>query len=248
MVWLIGIGCLALGLVLGATVANRLGGSPARIKELENQVKGLEERHDRYKVDVSEHFNVTADLVQQMTQSYRDVYQHLATGAQDLCSSEVADKLLPVGSDAVFDTATPKEEALGFNPPKDYAAKQNPGQKGALAEDFGLQKTRAEETRPYEPPPEPVTDKTDRNVNEYRPKSDNTPTPDSQTPPAATTGRGASGPTDQAPRRRQKVAEVDGNKPLRQSSRADNDSPATVTDDTDMEISEKNTADGKHEK
>ncbi|MEZ5491363.1 MAG: DUF1043 family protein [Gammaproteobacteria bacterium] len=148
MFWLIGIGCLALGVIIGALSANRLSGTPTRIKELEGQVKSLEERHDQYKDDVSDHFNVTADLVQQMTQSYRDVYQHLATGAQDLCTSEVANKLLPAGADAVFDTAGSGSSALGFNPPKDYATKQSPDQKGALAEDFGIEKTSVEEDEP----------------------------------------------------------------------------------------------------
>ncbi|MCB1672969.1 MAG: DUF1043 family protein [Gammaproteobacteria bacterium] len=143
MVWLIAIGCLALGIIVGVLSANRLSGTPTRIKELEGQVKGLEERHDQYKDDVSEHFNVTADLVQQLTQSYRDVYQHLATGAQDLCTAEVANKLLPAGADAVFDTASQRDEALDFTPPKDYATKQSPDQKGALSEEFGIEKTSA---------------------------------------------------------------------------------------------------------
>jgi uncharacterized membrane-anchored protein YhcB (DUF1043 family) len=141
MVWLTGFGCLALGVVLGVVFASRLGGTPSRIKELESQVKSLEERHERYKDDVSEHFNVTSELVQQMTQSYRDVYQHLAMGAQDLCSSEVADKLLPMGSDAVFENSR-TEVAIGFTPPKDYAAKQKPNQIGALSEDFGLTRSK----------------------------------------------------------------------------------------------------------
>ena len=150
MIWLTGIGCLALGVVLGVVFSKRTGGNSNRIKELESQIIAIEERHKQYRGDVSEHFGVTSELVQQMTQSYRDVYQHLAMGAQDLCTSEVANKMLPVGSDAVFEAAAPKEEAIGFTPPKDYAAKANPDQKGALSEDFGLAKTKLED-KPVEP-------------------------------------------------------------------------------------------------
>ena len=139
MVWLIGIACLALGVVAGVAFASRMNNSPSRINELENQIRSLEESHDQYKGDVSDHFSMTAELVQQMTESYRDVYQHLAMGAQDLCSGEVAEKLLPAGSDAVFENSI--EENSGFGAPKDYAAKQKPDQKGALAEDFGLGKS-----------------------------------------------------------------------------------------------------------
>jgi uncharacterized membrane-anchored protein YhcB (DUF1043 family) len=140
MVWLIGIGCLALGVILGVVFASRLNTSPTRVKELETHVKSLEQSHEQYKDDVSDHFNMTAELVQQMTESYKDVYQHLAMGAQDLCSGEVADKLLPAGTDAVFETESGGD--TGFSPPKDYAAKQKPDQKGALSEEFGLDKSK----------------------------------------------------------------------------------------------------------
>lgn len=139
MLWLVGIACLALGVVVGVAFASRLNNSPSRIKELENQIRSLEQNHEQYKDDVSDHFSLTAELIQQMTESYKDVYQHLALGAQDLCSSEVANKLLPAGTDAVFENSA-KDES-GFNPPKDYAAKQKPGQKGALSEDFGLDRS-----------------------------------------------------------------------------------------------------------
>lgn len=148
MIWLTGIGCLALGIFLGVIFSRRSGENTTRIKELESQIIAIEERHEQYKGDVSEHFGVTSELVQQLTKSYRDVYQHLAMGAQDLCTTEVANRMLPVGADAVFDAAAPREEAIGFTPPKDYAAKADPDQKGALSEDFGLEKTRPEEPEP----------------------------------------------------------------------------------------------------
>ena len=145
MIWLTGIGCLALGIVLGVIFSKRNAGNSNRMKELESQIIAIEERHEQYKGDVSEHFGVTSELVQQLTQSYRDVYQHLAMGAQDLCTTEVANKMLPVGADAVFDAALPREEAIAFTPPKDYAAKADPEQKGALSEEFGLDKAKPEE-------------------------------------------------------------------------------------------------------
>ena len=156
MIWLTGIGCLALGVVLGVVFSKRNSGNSTRINELESQIIAIEERHEQYKGDVSEHFGVTSELVQQLTQSYRDVYQHLAMGAQDLCTTEVANKMLPVGSDAVFEAAAPREEVLGFTPPKDYAAKANPDQKGALSEDFGLKKTAQEKPETGSPAPEPA--------------------------------------------------------------------------------------------
>lgn len=142
MIWLTAIACLAIGIVIGVVFASRLSTSPSRVQELESQIRDLKDNHTDYKDSVSDHFSMTAELVQHMTESYKEVYQHMATGAQDLCSTEVAGKLLPASSDAVFESTTSTEEATGLNPPKDYAAKQNPDQKGALSEDFGLDKSK----------------------------------------------------------------------------------------------------------
>ena len=153
MIWLAAIAALAVGIVIGVVFASRLNTSPSRVHELENQIRNLKENHIEYEDSVSDHFSMTAELVQHMTESYKEVYQHLATGAQDLCSIEVASKLLPASTDAVFDSNSANEESSGLLPPKDYAAKQNPEQKGALAEDFGLDKSKAisDEESPAQP-------------------------------------------------------------------------------------------------
>lgn len=141
MLWLTGIVCLAIGLVAGLLIAKRINGSsPARLSELETRVQELQRHHAQYRENVSEHFNTTAELVQQMTESYRDVYQHLAGGAQELCTEDVASKLLPAGEQSMFYHAD--DESL--EPPKDYAPKKAPGQSGALAENFGLDAHKGE--------------------------------------------------------------------------------------------------------
>ncbi len=142
MIWLAAIGGLAVGVVIGVVFASHLNTNPSRVRELENQIRDLKDNSNNYRDSVSDHFSMTAELVQHMTESYKEVYQHLATGAQELCSQEVASKLLPASSDAVFENNDNNEESTGLIPPKDYAAKQNPDQKGALSEDFGLDKSK----------------------------------------------------------------------------------------------------------
>ncbi|MDG2420266.1 MAG: DUF1043 family protein [Gammaproteobacteria bacterium] len=136
-IWLIAIGCIAAGVVLGVVLTDNLGTTSHRVKDLENQIKTLRDSHVEYKDSVSEHFNTTAELVQKMTESYKEVYQHLASGAQDLCTTEVASKLLPASSDAAFEISNEDQESA---PPKDYATKKFPNQLGALSEDFGIEK------------------------------------------------------------------------------------------------------------
>ena len=141
MTWIIVASSLLAGVVIGLLIGGKLSANPSRVKELEAQLREAKETDRRYRDNVSDHFSMTADLVHHMTESYRDVYQHLASGAQDLCSGEVASKLLPANSDAVFDTANSSEEPNPIAPPRDYAAKQSPDQKGALSEDFGIDKS-----------------------------------------------------------------------------------------------------------
>lgn len=178
MIWLTGITCLAVGLAAGLLLARIIkGDNPARVNELENRLQDLQRDQAEYRNQVSEHFNTTAELVHQMTESYRDVYQHLASGAQNLCTEDVASKLLPAGEQKMFaseeDSAeedNTTDEAQGndsIEQPKDYAPKKSPGP-GALSEEFGLEKEKKEDQ-----PQEDSTDETeDSNESESEDSAD----------------------------------------------------------------------------
>ena len=71
------------------------------------------------------------------------VMLHLAIGAQDLCSTEVAKQLLPTASDAVFEQDHSDNDPTPLDVPKDYVAKPDPDQAGARSESFSLKKTKA---------------------------------------------------------------------------------------------------------
>ena len=61
-------------------------GRNGRTLQLQLELEQLKERFTDYRDQVTQHFMRTSDLVQEMTQSYRAVYEHLAAGAQHLCS------------------------------------------------------------------------------------------------------------------------------------------------------------------
>ena len=140
MTWIIVASSLLAGVVIGLLIGGKLNANPSRVKELEAQLREAKETDRRYRDNVSDHFSMTADLVHHMTESYREVYEHLASGAQDLCPEDVAGKLLPTKTDAAFNDETSAVELGALVPPKDYAAKATPNQKGALSEAFGLEK------------------------------------------------------------------------------------------------------------
>jgi len=87
-VWIIGALALACGFALGAATNHLLRGG-RRARNLENELSELRTQFDDYRAQVSEHFRGTSKLVQKMTDSYRDVYEHLAGGSQALCQTPV---------------------------------------------------------------------------------------------------------------------------------------------------------------
>ena len=141
-IWFIAIGSLSVGIVIGIAFTRRLGTDAIRVQHLEEKLESMSESHMEYRNNVSEHFNMTSELINQMTDSYKKVYGHLAIGAQDLCSDQVAEKLLPLQPDAMFENETVTSDQNQIEAPKDYATKSNPNQVGTLSEGFGLKKTK----------------------------------------------------------------------------------------------------------
>lgn len=123
-----------------------------RVKELESLLHDLQGRHERYQRDVGEHFEQTATLVNELTQRYRDVHNHLVQGATSLCDDPK--RWREDNPARAFVSLTPHRESTAtpafsaysqlddaelaqVEPPRDYATK-NPSEKGTLDEHFGF--------------------------------------------------------------------------------------------------------------
>ena len=139
-IWVIAVGCLTIGIVIGVMLTDKLSTNSKRVRHLEAQITTLKESHEEYRESVSDHFSKTAELVHRMTEDYKGIYQHLASGAQNLCSTEVAGKLLPTESDATFEASYSGENSQETIAPRDYAARTSPDRIGALSENFGIEK------------------------------------------------------------------------------------------------------------
>jgi len=77
---------ILIGTVLGFVLSllfKKLGGGEGSFK-----VKELKAEHEQYRKKVDDHFVNTAVLFKGLTDQYRDVYRHIASGAGDLCSDE----------------------------------------------------------------------------------------------------------------------------------------------------------------
>ncbi len=134
--WLFTLLGTGIGIAIGYLLNQRLHPAPRRNRELEEQLHALQEQYKHYRYDINAHFDKTADLLSHLAASYREVHNHLARGAIDLCDNGSVRtlKLLPESTPVLEDHYSSTLEA-----PLDYALK-TPHQKGVLAEDFGLDK------------------------------------------------------------------------------------------------------------
>jgi len=85
-IWIVGTLGILLGIGLGSIVTYALASRNNRNQNLQAELDQLVEQFADYREQVGQHFMHTSDLVQEMTRSYRAVYEHLATGAYHLCS------------------------------------------------------------------------------------------------------------------------------------------------------------------
>lgn len=149
MVWLTGILSFAVGMCIGAVLFKVFKSDAAKVELLEEQLEELQSGYEDYKSNVHSHFDTTARLVNDLSDSYCNVYRHLASGAQSLCPENISSQLFLAAQNQDLLRATNLNTENGNSseelaPPRDYATKSSPDQKGNLAEDFGLDKITEE--------------------------------------------------------------------------------------------------------
>ena len=131
---------LFIGCLLGALLSRTLSPQEQKSRTLETKLQEAEHQLKEYQQEVTEHFAETSKLVNNLTQSYRDVHEHLASDALKLANVDISRQLLgSANSDdkLLGDTSINEED---FQPPKDWAPK-TPGSEGTLSEGYGLKES-----------------------------------------------------------------------------------------------------------
>jgi uncharacterized membrane-anchored protein YhcB (DUF1043 family) len=83
-VWLMGIGALIGGGIIGAIAYRNLAPTRNAASNLKAELDQARDEMESYKASVNNHFEKTSELVNELTQDYVKVYKHLAEGAQVL--------------------------------------------------------------------------------------------------------------------------------------------------------------------
>ncbi len=145
LLWMTGGLAFFTGLVMGMVINHLLGGSRTGSSQLRKQLDKAEAELNEYKEKVADHFSTTAHLVNRMTESYRDVHEHMAASANDLCTDELTRQRLNdalLGSNTLLSGKSDEKTSDMVEPPKDYALKSDPAEAGTLADNFGMDSTK----------------------------------------------------------------------------------------------------------
>lgn len=133
---MIGVILFCVGGLLGAVISRSVM-PPHGQRELEERLRASRQELAQYQQDVAHHFAETSQLVNKLTQSYREVHEHLAQGAMELTSAEIGQQMLAAGEAPSGQEEDRTLTEVPFEPPRDWAPK-TPGQTGTLSEEFGL--------------------------------------------------------------------------------------------------------------
>ncbi|HUH38646.1 MAG TPA: DUF1043 family protein [Spongiibacteraceae bacterium] len=138
---IIAIATLLVGVAVGALLVKTITPGEQRNRELETRLKQTEEQLRDYQQDVAEHFAETSQLVNSLTQSYKEVHQHLAASALKLSNPDLSRQLIDAGDGKLLSDSRKRgdveSESSEATAPRDWAPRAAHG-KGQLSEDFGL--------------------------------------------------------------------------------------------------------------
>ncbi len=128
--WGIGLIGFALGVACGVGIGYLTLCNSRRSQLLQEKCDALQREFDAYRGQVGQHFQRTSELVQKMTDSYREVYEHLATGSQALCQNPVTTPRLDIPDQPVL------ESAKGDKVPDSFSDAETDGLNGSDSDDY----------------------------------------------------------------------------------------------------------------
>jgi len=140
------IGFLAIGAGLGYWLAQlRTRGETARADEVRQEF-------EEYQRKVTQHFGQTAEHFRAIGREYRDLYEHMASGADSLCDRDAAEVKLSFAPKAILESIA--EEQPESPAPRDFAAGEDAA--ADTPTEAALQVAeKAVEAEPKEAQPEP---------------------------------------------------------------------------------------------
>lgn len=139
------IACFAIGAAVGALFFSRFSPQTQKNQELEKHLHQAQDELKGYQLEVTQHFAETAQLLKKMAESYRDVHNHLANGANTLSKDGNGLPMMKKLPEIDTITGISSDDTPRVAPPLDYAPKTTPYDRGTLDEDYQLEKVALQE-------------------------------------------------------------------------------------------------------
>lgn len=136
-----------IGLLIGFYFGRRSAPGSEENRELRQQLEDAQNARERYEQRVDAHFTSAASKLNALTENYRDIYAHLASGAAELCTQGKAAEFNALAAPQSDESAAIESDSVMVEAPRDYAPKASPDDPGVLNERFGLE---GEDTPPTE--------------------------------------------------------------------------------------------------
>lgn len=124
-----------IGLIFGLLLGQLFSPRAKDKQEMRSQLFNAQQQLRDYQEEVSEHFEKTSELFNKMSHSYRDIHEHMASGAMRLGSTDSSRRMVDAGFGKLEESPNSTISSEDAIPPKDYAPKR-PG--GVLSETYGL--------------------------------------------------------------------------------------------------------------
>lgn len=137
-VLLVALLAFAAGVALTIHFFPASGDNTSENNELKKQLDKSNQQLKRYQQEMSDHFITVSHLTANVTQSYRQIHEHLASSAIRLAGPEIGRQLLKSGGGDLSlhdNDGNPLIDMEDIEAPRDYAPKV-PG--GVLSEEYGL--------------------------------------------------------------------------------------------------------------
>ncbi len=154
---LVGALCGVAGYTIARLGQRRAGGGKTAAE--------LKQELGDYKENVAEHFQATAGLLHEMTEQYRAVYEHMATGAQQLCDPELAALQIESLRAGLLPAAVPEAANTGDEPISDHLNSEMPvndmAHEGSEPSDPDDEFELPQQSQNIDAPESPITDSDD---------------------------------------------------------------------------------------
>jgi uncharacterized membrane-anchored protein YhcB (DUF1043 family) len=133
------IGLLAAGAGLGFWLAQlRARGESARADEVRQEFED-------YRREVTQHFGQTAEHFRAIGREYRDLYEHMASGADTLCDRDAVDLKRSFAPKAILESIA--EDRQESPTPRDFAPDEGPVTADRIKAEPAAAEKPAEEAR-----------------------------------------------------------------------------------------------------